>query len=918
MIFFKKHLILFTVFVIFMLDSVQFCASAALVSFADHCTSIAADYSTPAGYAGVHSSVHSITGFYHTSNGSNIFLNQSSNHGVVQNSIVFRFWYDGAAEEQAGLFRVQGSLEFPKDTSTYYLVGTSTSSGQATDIGSESASNVQHLTSFKLKGIWSEASGELCMVGSGSRYSKQGNILEIPVVLKLHKLKNSSSLTSLISGTLESLVNSHDDPNYFGPISMSMLPSMNYQYSLASIKSHDSSYDKIDSPSSSLKIGRFCSVISNLVLDRYFVLKYPSRCLNIGLVKNCSPLSVSYVPGIVSLKNIECLEDKQKMRVLVDFSGSDRQSQWPFDPSATLVGEGSWDAMSNQVIFAACRFLNATDHLNTSYLGDCSVRLSFRFPSRWTIGNTSSIRGQIWSNQTAAESDYFENITFESGQNDWSRFTLPGQAYEYTKIDQVIKLCHIKKTGNENVNKYIYSHPFSSAMIFHISAMNSAGEEIGWGYSVPLSVGKQFYDPRSYSIEDGTEDCPLGSECPPVRHTYNLRNPHNISYRIDIKPDGGVQLPKGFFNQNSQVAMVISAEGMYDDTEGRLCMVGCRDLSTNIYQQPTNDSIDCEMVIHFEFRPPYPNTSSIIGSIESTRNKSDRLYFERVELTAAIYSYRVAQSKRRKDVEILLDSISNTVGYVSGILQLYHMRSWHPEIRPFISICMLYILGLGYMLPLYFDVHSSQSMFPETIGWLEFLELIVKVANFLLPLRFLLLTWLARLANRNKNKAWALGKLALLSALPVYVAGSFFALFMIIWGKRDYIVEMVSRYLGHDTLGTVLKTCAGLVLDWFLLPQIVLNFSRKSKEKSLAVSFFVGTTFVRVMPHAYALYKAHTSAHSQLNDSYIYPSSAAFYHSTSWNVVVPCGGLLFAVIIYMQQRFGGCCILPHKLRQFGE
>ncbi|KAL6202036.1 hypothetical protein ACLB2K_025747 [Fragaria x ananassa] len=463
---FKRNLILFTVLVTFSLDSIPFCASAALVSFADHCTSLAADNSTPAGYARVNSSVHSLIGFYHTSDGrkSSNILSQSSVHGAeVQNSIVIRFWYNETADEQ-GLFRVQGSIEFPKDTSTYFLVENSTSSGQATDIGLESVPNVQDSTSFKLNGIWSEASGELCMVRSGYRYSSAGNLLELPALLKLYNVKNSSTLTSLITGTFESLVDVNTDPKYFVPITMSLLPSMNYQYTFASNKSHDISSDGSDAPPRSLKIGRFCAVISNLVLHRHYELKYPSRCLNIDFPENCSPISVSYLPAGVSLKNIECLEDEQKMRVLVDFSGGNKWNQRPFNPSVTLVGEGSWDATKNEVVVVACRFLNVTDSLNTSHLGDCSVRLSFWFPEKWTIGNTSSIQGLIWSNQTAAESDYFESITFESGQTDVLRFTLPGQEYEYTLIDQVTKLCQRTKTANEN-NRYIYPPPFSFGLI---------------------------------------------------------------------------------------------------------------------------------------------------------------------------------------------------------------------------------------------------------------------------------------------------------------------------------------------------------------------------------------------------------------------------------------------------------------------
>ncbi|KAK9004933.1 hypothetical protein V6N11_042383 [Hibiscus sabdariffa] len=57
----------------------------------------------------------------------------------------------------------------------------------------------------KLHGFWSESSGKLCMVGTGSAYLNEGTLLTPAAVLKLYNIENSSSITSLITGTLESL-----------------------------------------------------------------------------------------------------------------------------------------------------------------------------------------------------------------------------------------------------------------------------------------------------------------------------------------------------------------------------------------------------------------------------------------------------------------------------------------------------------------------------------------------------------------------------------------------------------------------------------------------------------------------------------------------------------------------------------------
>ncbi|KAL6202038.1 hypothetical protein ACLB2K_025749 [Fragaria x ananassa] len=863
-IFNKNFTFFFFIFVTLLLNSVP------LVSFSDHCTSLLSpDYSTTEGYAGVNSSVHSLTGFYHTSAGSNI-LSQNSTYGAVQNSVVFHFWYDGAADER-GLFRVQGSLEFPRDT-TYFIVGNSNGGQESTDFRSKSVFCGQGWPSFNLNGIWSEASGELCMVGSGSCYSKHGNVLELPALLKLYKLKNSSSLTSLISGTLESLVNYKNEPNYFGPLSMSMLPSMNYQYTFASNVPQSSCSDGNVAPPLSLKIEGFCSWISDLVIVRRFDLKYPSHCVS---AKNCSPLSMSDnsdLPSYMSLWYMECLEDEQKLRVLVEFVSGSTWHQRLFNPSTTLVGEGSWDAEKNQLCVVACRFSDAKNSLNIANVGDCSTRVSFWIPAAWTITSTSSIQGQVWSNKATTEPDYFQKITFGSSQNGVIDYPLQGQEYEYTKTGKVAKLCQRKKTATDNSNN-TYPHPFSYDMRFRISAKNYAGEEIAWGISTPLSVGKQFYFQVSDSIR--TEEYPLGYE------------------------------------------------------EGSMCMIGCRDVHT---EQSTNDYVDCEIIVNIEFPPTNPRSSYlrfINGSIESTRKKSDPLYFERVEFTsAALYNYEAERTIWWMDVEIILVLLSNIFACLFGIFQLFHVKR-HPDVLPCVSICMLYILGLGSTIPLVlnFDAmitpYSSQTLFLGSNGWHEFNEIIVNtiiMVSFLVQIRLLQLTWSARSTNENQKELWGVEKLALFVALPVFVAGSLLALLLMNWRMMYYIVDMIiiSGHEVRDILGTVLKTCAGLVLDAFLLPQIVLNIFRKSKENSLAASFYIGTTFVRVLPHAYYVYRDHHNfVQNLLDESYIYAGPAQYMYSTAWNAIIPCGGLLFAGIIYMQQRFGGRCILPHYLREFG-
>ncbi|GLT64057.1 hypothetical protein SLA2020_365730 [Shorea laevis] len=93
-------------------------------------------------------------------------------------------------------------------------------------------------------------------------------------------------------------------------------------------------------------------------------------------------------------------------------------------------------------------------------------------------------------------------------------------------------------------------------------------------------------------------------------------------------------------------------------------------------------------------------------------------------------------------------------------------------------------------------------------------------------------------------------------------------------------------------------------------------FGNYPKRSSLSCSFYMGNTFVRLLPHAYDLYRAHKYVHHH-NGSYIYANPGADFYSSTWDVVIPLEGLLFALIIYLQQRFGGRCIFPRRFRELG-
>lgn len=286
------------------------------------------------------------------------------------------------------------------------------------------------------------------------------------------------------------------------------------------------------------------------------------------------------------------------------------------------------------------------------------------------------------------------------------------------------------------------------------------------------------------------------------------------------------------------------------------------------------------------------------------------------------------------DLEITMVLVSNTLACLFLVLQLFYVNK-HPEVLPFVSVLMVVIMCLGHMIPLLLNFEAlfaakrnQQSVFLGSGGWLEVNEVIVRVVTmvaFLLQLRLLQLTLSSRQGNTSEKGLWDSEKKVTYLTLPLYAVGILIAWLVYKW-KNSYnntsympVFQPIrkgfrfvpTRPLAYqqNSFWEVLKSFAGLVLDGFLVPQILFNLIFDSKEKALSFSFYMGTTFVRLLPHAYDLYRAHHTSW-YLDLSYIYANHKLDFYSTAWDIIIPCSGLLLALLIFLQQRFGGRCILP--------
>ncbi|XP_039170289.1 uncharacterized protein LOC104451510 [Eucalyptus grandis] len=707
----------------------------------------------------------------------------------------------------------------------------------------------------------------------GSSLSGQGDPLSLDVVLKLNNVSNSTDVTSLFTGILEGL-SPPDDKNYFDAISLLMFPRRNYKYNLV--------FGELSNGKSNIplgiapKSGSFCSAFRQL--GRALYLKYAPDC---SPVKICTPISgpLGYLPPIMSLDGISCSEGERKMRVLLRFSNdSNFWYHGKFNPNSMLVGEAMWDENKNRLQIKACQ-INVAGSFSTARVEDCSVRIELVFPGVWSIEKRDGILGHIWSEKSEKDLGFFPDIMFRGTRSSFRKF--PDLKYKYTETERVRKLCPGKndlKSGREK-----YPNWYSRDMRF---------------YMLSLNLKQQF----------------------PVQHL--------ISYGFTGLQHVRRKNKNAIYNQSwsSNDLVEISAEGVYNAETGDLCMVGCKSVVLTGEKQ-IDKSPDCEILIRLQFPPlSKKKQDHIVGTIESTRNPSDPLHFERQSVTSdSPYMEEVRRSIRGMDLELFLVLASSTFLCIFIGLQILHVKK-HPEVVPFVSIAMLVILTLGHVFPLVLNFEAlfldERNRRHSSLGsgqWLETNEVVVRVAMmiaFLMQFHLLQRTWVARKKDGVGAGLWFQEKKALIVSLLLYGIGALVAI-IFSWRSRsdDRAIDTASSTTddrGFSILGG-LKCYVGLILDGFLLPQILLNVFRNSSERALSSSFYLGTTLVRLLPHGYDLYRARTYS-PQFHGSYLYGTPDRDFYSTAWDVITPLGGLVFAAIVFLQQRFYGACIMPKRSR----
>ncbi|KAL3631416.1 hypothetical protein CASFOL_024400 [Castilleja foliolosa] len=855
------------------------------VSYADHCSSFVPESSTTTRIR--RSSVPTLLTPYLTGGDKLLGVKQQNQSFYYMGKFLkLRVAPNYQKTTTEGVYKVEGFLSI---RSPYqYYSNESDSTGYAGSYYRRS-SRARGSIRFLLTGFWSEVSRKLCMVGSASMQAVGIRSGSLDAVLKLRFASEAPNIyTSVVSGTLGSISSVANDPGYFEPIFVFQFPELSkYSYSLVSGEIGGGLVSEVaekNRPSGWQPI-KICSAFLS-VLE----MEYDGMRSQIGLLSS----------RFLALNPIQCSVDGKKLRFTAKLQNISYVDQ-EFDLESTFIGEASWDDKKNELSGVACRLLNPADNPEHA-VGGCTMRLSLKYNTIWTLRNEPKAVGRFWSTKKVDDSGYFRKVNLTS----FDLVSFPDLRYEYSELGRAKKLCPVKKPTKKG---NIYPDGHSYDMRFDMSVKSSKGEEIAWGFAKPVSVGNDLYDRNNmvagvYSTLSDAFAPTSFSE--PVRST-NIA-PTNISYKITIHPSKAnfVNLFPNLKLSREFQLLDITAEGVYNAENGYLCMVGCGKMITYM-KNSTHTSTDCEILVKFQFASLNDKKGGLIkGTIESGRNKSDPLRFEDIKLSSAAYYGEAAEmSIWRMDLEITMVLISKTLSCVFIGLQILHVKR-NPEVLSRISLVMLVILCLGHMIPLvlnfeavFLGSHNKQTLFMSSDGYLEANEVAVRVITmvaFLLQIRLVQLVWTAKQSEGSEKKS-------IFILFPLYIFGCLIALLLNWIRDRKY------------SLWGDLRSYAGLILDGFLFPQILLNVFGGSAEKVLARSFYVGTSAVRLVPHAYNQYRVHNYPTYGLNGTYYYANPGADLYSTAWDVLIPCGVIVLAVIVFLQQRNGGRWILPQRFRE---
>ncbi|KAG2646415.1 hypothetical protein PVAP13_2KG508100 [Panicum virgatum] len=598
--------------------------------------------------------------------------------------------------------------------------------------------------------------------------------------------------------------------------------------------------------------------------------------------------------------------------------------------SRTLAVEGVWKATAGQACIVGCLGGGGGGGRNA-----CRYRVCLYIPTTFSITRRSIMLGRITTiNAGGGEEQTRPPLMLEQrvpsvrlwGLSDVFPFRM---AYNYTKVEQAGEF--LRRSGSAFNARDIVAKSLSLSYPNkdttggdEVTSLFRLGDELMLRFTaLPDMFPSEWIERPVLFLEMLSVEQAVGPITPPSFWHGSSMAPPGVSGQPDEEPAAGSGQPQ-LLNVSAELRIVgkpfgfgwttaLSLEGVYNPEDGRMFLIGCRDVrfpGRNVStSRDLEEGMDCSVEVKVEYPPT--TTYRLIGStakvhITSTRSAGDPLHFAAVKLEALPVMYqkqwRGAGSGRVINGALCIAVLS--VAVAASLSQLRYLK-FHTDVAPYVSDAMLAVQFVSYGLPLItgseallekvtFGSQAAKpppsSTYAAAAGTDDELYRAMGQMSRALLLAALLLTLRighkvrrsrARMLARSPLEPW---RVPADRKVLVYSSGAplaAFALGVALTGQAMPVEQLVA-----------------LAQDLFLLPQVIGNALWRVSCKPLAESYYLGVTAARVLAHAseYVRPPAVYPYSDQYSDEYLHMSRPV-------DLVVPLVAVVLALVVYAQQRW---------------
>ncbi|KAL6855982.1 hypothetical protein ACP4OV_018784 [Aristida adscensionis] len=582
---------------------------------------------------------------------------------------------------------------------------------------------------------------------------------------------------------------------------------------------------------------------------------------------------------------------------------------------ATMAAEGVWKPTTGQACMVGC------------LAGDenaCRYRVCLYFPTTFSITRRSIMLGRITGIDGAgAGGETGGQLLFQlpvPPSEQWELSDAIRMAYNYTKINLAGEFLRRRAS------------PFSvrdiaarSLFMAYPKKDDSAGDEVTSLFKLAEELTLQFAAVPELFRREWIERPVLRLEVLAVEQAVGPFLPASSSPRDSMassvtgkehaesgrrRPLLNVAAELKIIGKPSGSASALSLEGVYSQDDGRMYLVGCRDVRLRRPEMSTTsgdleEGMDCSIEVKVEYPPTTTHcfvASAATVHVTSTRNAAagDPLHFTAMKLKAlpAFYQKQWMDGISRRIIDGFVCVAALSAAAAAALCQLRHLAS-HADVAPYVSHAMLAVQVVGYGVPLIAGFEAMlqkvtfvytppppppPSITPYVLLTTRELHLGVDKTVRLLALAALLLT--LRVGQKvRQSRARSPGRVPDEGKVLVGSYAAHLALFVLAFALN-----------GAHTMAV--EQLVAVAQDLFLLPQVVGNAVWRVNGRPLAGGYYLGATAARVLPHVYGYVRPPPGD----------PITGRFFEeypflSKLGDAVLPVAAVVLAVVVYVQQRW---------------